>query len=56
MQLTIHASGGTGSYTYQVTNWGDGTTSPAQASPVFNKAIAAGVTPGAKTVSWRVTG
>lgn len=54
--LTISASGGTGSYTYQVLNWGDGTTSPSQSSPVFTKAIASGASVGLKTITYRVTG
>lgn len=56
LTLTITAIGGTYSYTYAVTNWGDGTSSPSQSSNVFTKTLAANATLGSQSVSWTVTG
>ncbi len=55
LTLTITATGGSGTYLYSVTNWGDGSSSPAQSSPVFTKTIPGGTYLGSKTVSWSVT-
>lgn len=56
LTLTITATGGSWSYTYAVTDWGDGTTSASQSSNVFSKTIPIGATLGSKSVAWSVTG
>lgn len=56
MTVTFTATGGTGSYSYAVTDWGDGSSTAAQGSNVMTKTFASGTTPGAKNVSWTVTG
>lgn len=56
LTATITATGGTGSYTYSVTNWGDGSSSGSQSSNVFTKSIASGAALGTKTVTVSVVG
>lgn len=56
LTLTITATGGSGTYLYEVDDWGDGSTSAQQSSNVFTKAITTGATTGAKTISYKVTG
>lgn len=56
LTATITALGGTGAYTYAVTDWGDGSSSASQSSNVFTKSIPAGSSLGTKTVTVSVVG
>lgn len=52
---TFSASGGTGSYTFAVIDWGDGSSSPSQSSNVFTKSFPAGAPTGLKHFRGSIT-
>jgi hypothetical protein len=54
--VTLTAVGGTGIYSYEMLDWGDGSTTAPQTSNVLSKLIVGGTSAGSKSWTARVTG